>query len=95
MKKTADQYPTLETAKLGDLTDDFYYGADCGACGHHGGRLNLTKLRTHLGPAFPLADVRKRLRCEKCGKRQAIVTYWTPAHRSGSITHLFDRKPKE
>ncbi len=91
MKKTADQYSILDTAKLGDLTDEYYYGADCGVCGHLGGRLSLMKLRADLGSEFPLVDVRKRLWCEKCGKRRAIVTYWTPAHRGGSLTQLFDR----
>jgi len=53
------EYARLETAKLGEVDDSYYYGASCGKC--NASRLCLLKLRAYLGDAFPLVKVRARL----------------------------------
>jgi hypothetical protein len=53
-------YARLESATLKDVTDDYYYGCSCQSC-LHTARLSLCKLRTHLGPDFPLIKIRERL----------------------------------
>ena len=60
------EYARLETAKLRDIDDAYYYGAQCRGCGH-GARLSVTKLIARLGDDYPLVKVRERLRCERCG----------------------------
>jgi DNA-directed RNA polymerase subunit RPC12/RpoP len=83
----------LETATLAHVDDSYYFGAYCRKCGHHA-RLSLVRLRAHLGDTFALVNGRRRLRCERCGdKRQVVVTFLTPAQRTGSLVHLFDKKP--
>ena len=89
----AVEYPKLETALLRDMDDRFYYGANCSSC-LHASRLNLRKLREHLGGDFPLAKVRARLKCDLCGSKAVTVTYLTPEQCTGSLVHLFDKKPK-
>jgi predicted nucleic-acid-binding Zn-ribbon protein len=83
-------YARLETATLADVDQSFYYAASCRGCSHTA-RLNLLKLRDHLGGAFPLVKVRQRLKCERCGGRQIIVTFLAPDQRTGNLSHLFDQ----
>jgi len=88
------EYARLETDTLAHVDDTYYYGAYCRKCGHHA-RLSLVKLRQHLGDNFRLAEIRHRLKCEKCGDRNQIsVTFLSPAQRSGNLIHLFARKPR-
>jgi hypothetical protein len=87
-------YPKLESALLRDIDDTYYYGANCRSC-LHTSRLRLSKLRAHLGDDFPLVKVRERLKCELCGSKTVVVTYLTPSQCTGSLVHLFDKKPKE
>ena len=54
------EYAKLETAYLRDVDASYYYGAWCRKCDHDA-RLNLDKLRAHLGGDFPLTKVRERL----------------------------------
>ena len=51
------QYARLDTATLGDVTDDYYFGGECTKCKHRC-RLSLSKLRAHLGSDFKIVDIR-------------------------------------
>ena len=84
------EYAKLETAALAHVDDSFYYGAYCRKC-KHSGRLSLVKLRAHLGDDFPLIKVREKLRCQRCGSRQVMVTFLAPDQGVGSLVHLFER----
>jgi hypothetical protein len=64
------------------------------ACTRHTSRLRLSKLRAHLGGDFPVAKIRHRLKCDLCGSKTVVVTFPTPAQCTGSLVHLFDKKPK-
>jgi len=89
------EYAKLETACLAHVDENYYYGAYCRKCGHHA-RLSLAKLRAQLGDDYPVIKVREKLRCERCGdRRQIVVTFLSPDQRTGSLVHLFDRKPQE
>jgi hypothetical protein len=78
---------------LKDVDDTYYFGANCQSCWHTS-RLRPSKLRAHLGDDFPLVKVRERLKCELCGSKTFVVTYFTPEQRTGSLVHLFEKKPK-
>jgi hypothetical protein len=86
-------YPKLETALLKDVDDTYYFGANCQSC-LHTSRLNLNKLREHLGGDFPVAKIRHRLKCDLCGSKQVVVTYLTPEQCTGSLVHLFDKEAR-
>jgi hypothetical protein len=86
------EYARLETAKLRDIDDAYYYGAQCRGCGH-GARLSVTKLIARLGDDYPLVKVRERLRCERCLSRAVVITFLAPNQRTGNIVELFARKP--
>ena len=85
-------YATLETGKLKDVTDDYYYGCSCQSC-LRTARLSLSELRAYLGEEFPLKDIRKRLKCETCGSRKVTVTFLGPHQKGGSLHYLFETKP--
>jgi hypothetical protein len=82
------EYARLETASLAHVDDSYYYGAYCRKC-KHSARLSLVKLRAHLGDDFPLAGVKERLRCRRCGSRQVVITFLAPNQRCGNLAHLF------
>jgi hypothetical protein len=64
--------------------------------GHkHSARLSLSKLRAHLGDTFPLLKIRGKLRCERCGSKQIVITFLAPNQRAGKLVELFSRKPDE
>ncbi len=86
------EYARLETAILAHVDDTYYYGAHCREC-KHSARLSLSKLRVHLGDTFPLVKVRDKLRCERCGSKQIVITFLTPDQRTGNLVELFSRKP--
>ena len=87
------EYAKLDTASLAHVDDRYYYGAYCRKC-KHGARLSLVKLRAQLGDTFPLIEVRKKLRCEKCGdKRQIVTTFLAPNQMVGNLVRLFEEKP--
>jgi hypothetical protein len=86
------EYARLETAKLRDIDDTYYYGAQCRQCGH-GARLSMAKLRARLGDDYPLVKVRERLRCERCRCRAVVITFLAPDQRTGNLVELFARKP--
>ncbi len=86
------EYARLETAKLRDIDDTYYYGAQCRGCGH-GARLSVAKLRARVREDFPLTKVRERLRCEKCHSRAVVITFLAPNQRTGNLVELFTRKP--
>lgn len=88
----AMEYARLETALLRDVDETYYYGVECRPCGHCA-RLSLLKLRAHLGDDYPLAKVRNRLRCEKCGSRKVVITFLAANQRTGNLVHLFSRTP--
>jgi len=86
-------YARLESATLKDVTDDYYYGCSCQSC-LHTARLSLCKLRTHLGPHFPLIRIRERLKCHICSSRKVTVTFLGPHQKGGNLQHLFDKPPQ-
>ena len=77
------EYTKLGTATLAHVDDSYYYGAYCRRC-KHSARLSLVKLRAHLGENFPLAKVMDRLRCERCGLREVVITFLAPNQRTGN-----------
>src|SRR5271165_3965188 len=88
------EYAKLGTATLAHVDDSYYYGAYCRRC-KHSARLSLVKLRAHLGENFPLAKVRDRLRCERCGLREVVITFLAPNQRTGNVAYLFREEPRE
>jgi hypothetical protein len=88
------EYAKLDTATLAHVDDSYYYGAYCRQC-KHSARLSLVKLRAHLGENFPLAKVRDRLRCERCGLREVVITFLAPNQRTGNVAYLFREEPRE
>jgi hypothetical protein len=68
--KAAHELSLAEAAEL------IEYGASCDRC-HETRRIDLHALVQRLGPDYPSNDIRRRLRCSKCGKRGVIiVTLW-------------------
>ena|ERR1700722_7982257 len=90
----AMQYAKLDTATLAHVDDSYYYGAYCRRC-KHSARLSLVKLRAHLRANFPLAKLRERLRCERCGQREVVITFLAPNQRTGNVAYLFREEPQE
>ncbi len=88
------EYAKLDTATLAHVDDSYYYGAYCRRC-KRSARLSLVKLRAHLGDNFPLAKVRDRLRCERCGLREVVITFLAPNQRTGNVAYLFREEPRE
>jgi hypothetical protein len=78
----------LETATLGQLDDSYYYGASCGSC-HRSKRLSLVRLRSALGADYPLVELRKRLKCSTCGRKQLTVMFLAPGQAGTSLQNLF------
>jgi hypothetical protein len=87
-------YAKLERDTLAHIDERYYYGAFCRKC-RHGARLSLIKLREHLGPAFPLARIRERLACERCGSKAVTVTFLSPDQKTGNLVQLFGEKPRK
>ena len=85
-------YARLETAKLKDVTDDYYYGCCCGSCKHSAPRLSLSKLRDHLGDDFPLRKIRERLKCQNCASRKVTITFLGPHQKGGNLHQLFQKR---
>lgn len=86
-------YAKLDSDTLAHVDDRYYLGAHCRKCGHHA-RLSVAKLKAHLGEGFRLAQLRDRLKCERCGDRkQIVVRLLDPTQRTGNLVHLFERKP--
>jgi len=75
------------------VDDTYYYGAYCRKC-KHGSRLSLQKLRAALGDNFMLRDLRHRLRCERCGSRQAVITFLAPNQLCGNLVRLFSERSR-
>jgi hypothetical protein len=77
---------TAEQLTLAEAVDAIEYGASCDRC-RETRRVNLAKLRDRLGPDFPVGDIRRRLRCAKCGKRNVIVvTLWKSATSTPALS---------
>lgn len=85
-------YARYETAKLAEVDDTYYYGADCQSC-LRSRRISLTRLRATLGDDFPLVNLRGRLKCATCGSRQITITFLSPAHAVGNLAQLFSQVP--
>jgi hypothetical protein len=82
-------YLSYETAKLGEITDEYYFAAQCSVCKHRR-RFKISTLRDALGTNFEVRRIRPRLRCNRCGSKQIIVSFFNPGHRAGSLHRLFD-----
>jgi hypothetical protein len=77
---------TAEQLTLAEAVERIEYGANCDRC-HETRRVDLARLRDRLGPDFLVGDLRPRLRCAKCGKRQVIVvTLWKAASSTDRLT---------
>lgn len=85
-------YARLETAKLADVDDSYYYGANCPAC-LRAVRLSLVRLRATIGDDFPLKDIRPRLKCQTCGSKAMTITFLGPHQAVGHLAQLFQKKP--
>jgi hypothetical protein len=85
-------YARLETAKLSDVDDTYYYGADCRSC-LRSSRISLVRLRATLGDDFPLKDIRPRLKCTTCGSKAMVITFLSPNQAVGNLARLFQEKP--
>lgn len=83
-------YARLETATLADVDDSYYYGAECRSC-HHSSRLGLERLRSVLGPDYPLTQLRSRLKCRQCGSRQITISFLAPNQAVGDLARLFQQ----
>jgi len=70
---------TSEQLTLDEAIQLIVYGASCSVC-LETRRIDLARLRDRLGADFLVGDIRRRLRCTKCGTRKVIsVTLWTSA----------------
>jgi hypothetical protein len=87
------EYAKLETATLALVDDRYYCGAYCRKC-KHSARLSLVKLRTNLGDNFRVAEIRQRLRCERCKSRAVVITFLAPDQRGGNLAQLFQSRPR-
>jgi hypothetical protein len=85
-------YARLETAKLSDVDDSYYYAADCQSC-LRSRRLSLARLRAALGDDYPLKDIRPRLKCATCGSKAMIITFLAPNQAVGNLAQLFSQEP--
>jgi hypothetical protein len=85
-------YARLETAKLADVDDAYYYAAQCRSCLRHR-RMSLVRLRATLGDDFPLKDVRPRLKCTTCGSKAMVITFLAPGQAVGDLARLFREAP--
>jgi hypothetical protein len=81
------------TAKLADVTDDYYYGVSCRSC-MRAARISLTKLRATLGEGYPLVKVVTRLKCRTCGSKQITVTFLGPHQAVGHLAYLFKEQAR-
>jgi hypothetical protein len=82
------EYLSYSTAKLSDIDDRYYFGVSCSSC-YRSKRLSVTRLRSTLGDAFPVVDVRKRLKCQTCGSKKIVVTFLNPGQAVGNLAQLF------
>jgi hypothetical protein len=74
-----------EQLTLAEASDLIHYGASCNRC-HETRRIDLAKLAERLGPHFMVGDIRRRLRCSKCGTRKVIiVTLWKSSTSSEAM----------
>jgi len=85
-------YARYETAKLAQVDDHYYFGADCQSC-LRSRRLSLTRLRATLGDDFPVKDIRPRLKCTTCGSRRMTITFLAPNQAVGNLAQLFQETP--
>jgi hypothetical protein len=58
---------------LGQAAKEQVYLIECRACGHKA-QVDLALMASTLGESFPLADLRPRLCCAKCGSKETIAT---------------------
>jgi hypothetical protein len=73
---------------LGQAAREQVYLIECKDCKHHA-QVDLVAMAASLGESFPLADLRPRLKCAKCGSRDTIsTTLW----KSSTATEPFVRQ---
>lgn len=58
---------------LGRAAAEQVYLIECTACKHKA-QIDLVAMAAELGESFPLADLRPRLKCAKCGSKETITT---------------------
>lgn len=72
---------------LGRAAQEQVYLIECRACKHRA-QIDLALMTQSLGESFPLADLRPRLRCAKCGSKKTIAT---TLRKSATTTDQFVR----
>src|ERR1035437_10323613 len=82
-----------KTAKLADVTSEYYFGVGCQSC-LRSIRISLVKLCAVLGDDYPMVKVISRLRCRTCGSKQVMVTFLAPLQAVGNLAYLFQKEPK-
>jgi hypothetical protein len=82
------EFANYTTARLADIDDRYYFGVSCNSC-CRSRRLSVIRLRSILGDAFPVVNVRKRLKCQTCGSKEIVVTFLNPGQAVGNLAHLF------
>jgi hypothetical protein len=82
------EFANYSTAKLADIDDRYYLGVSCSGC-FRSRRLSVETLRSILGDAFPVVNVRNRLKCQTCGSKQIVVTFLNPGQAVGNLAQLF------
>lgn len=64
---------------LAEAVQVLYYGASCNTC-RETRRIDLQAMLERLGPDFLVDDLRPRLRCARCGRKDVIsVMLWKDA----------------
>lgn len=58
---------------LGRAAKEQVYLIECTACKHRA-KIDLVLMAQSLGESFPLADLRPRLKCARCGSKKTIST---------------------
>ena len=88
------QYASYETTLLGEISDEYYLAAQCRDC-KHGRRMSIKGLQQRLGTDFLVVQIRKRLRCERCGSIKIVVSFFNPGQHTGNLNHLFNEPGKK
>lgn len=68
------QLPALRTVRLAEAAERYYYSAQCRQCGRDEA-VDLHRARELLGDDFLLDNLRERLKCSACNKKDLVVCF--------------------